>query len=61
MMIEVNSLKDFKEKKTNRENFWLLIHKENSEQSDCANKNISDAVTEAKSEVSVFVADVNKV
>ncbi len=61
MMIEVNSLKDFKEKKTNRENFWLLIHKENSEQSDCANKNISDAVAEAKSEVNVFVADVNKV
>ena len=61
MMIEVNSLKDFKEKTINRENFWLLIHKENSEQSDCADKNISDAVTEAKSEINVFVANVNKV
>ena len=60
-MIEVNSLKNFKEKTINRENFWLLIHKRNSEQSDCADKNISDAVAEAKSEINVFVADVNKV
>ncbi len=61
MMTEVNSLQDFKEKTNKQTNFWLLIHKQNSEQSDCANKNISDAVAKAKSEVNVFVADVNKV
>ncbi len=61
MMTEVHSLQDFKEKTLNQDNYWLLIHKTHSEQSECANKNITDAVTKAKSEVNVFVADVNKV
>ncbi len=61
MMIKVNSLQDFKEKTRKQNNYWLLIHKSSSEQSDCANKNITYAVTKAKSEINVFVADVNNV
>lgn len=60
MMTEVNSLSDFKEKTINRNNYWLLIHKENSKQSDCARINISKVVKN-KPETTVFTADVNKV
>ena len=60
MMIQVNSLQDFKEKTAGRDNFWLLIHKESSAQSDCAEKNIADAVVKNE-RTDVFVADVNKV
>ncbi len=61
MMIEVNSLQDFKEKTSERKDFWLLIHKNNSEQSNCAHRSISEAVEKASPDTDVFVADVNNV
>lgn len=61
MMVEVNSFQDFKRKTKDNDNFWLLIHKKQSEQSDCANINITNALEKIKSEIIVFVADVNNV
>jgi glutaredoxin-like YruB-family protein len=61
MMIKVNSFQDFKEKTSNRDNYWLLLHKSDSKQSICANQNISDALTKSDKEINVFTADVNNV
>ncbi len=61
MMIQVNSLQDFKEKSKNKDNFWLLIHKKNSPQSDCAEKNISEVVENKLKNTDIFTADVNNV
>lgn len=56
-MISLNSYSDFKEKNKSLENFWVLMFKKESEQSDCAYKNIELA----KNGQTVFVADVNNV
>ncbi|NPA67187.1 MAG: glutaredoxin family protein [Chlorobi bacterium] len=59
-MIKVSSLKDFKEKTAGKENFWLLIYKKSSPQSDCAKKNIDEAL-QKDGKADVFTADVNEV
>jgi len=59
-MTEVNSLKDFKDKTFNQKNFWLLIHKNKSEQSNCALMNITEVIKN-NSGTTVFTADVIKV
>ena len=61
MMIQVNSLQDFKAKSRNKQNFWLLIHKKNSPKSDCAVKNISEVSEKEIKDTDIFTVDVNNV
>ncbi len=61
MMIQVNSLQDFNKKIRNQTDFWLLIYKTNSEQSNCAHRSIAEAVKNVSKDANVFVADVNNV
>jgi len=61
MMIQVNSLQDFNNKIRNQTDFWLLIYKTNSEQSNCAHRSISEAVDKVGQDTNVFFADVNNV
>ncbi len=61
MMIQVNSLQDFREKSKSKQEFWLLIHKKNSPQSDCAKKNISEITKKEVQNADIFTVDVNDV
>jgi len=56
-MISLNSYSDFKEKTKDKKDFWVLIFKKSSEQSDCAFKNINDA----SEGYDIFTVDVNNV
>ncbi|MCF6185384.1 MAG: hypothetical protein L3J56_12340 [Bacteroidales bacterium] len=61
MMTQVNSLQDFNKKIRNQTDFWLLIYKTNSEQSNCAHRSIAKAIHKISKNTNVFVADVNNV
>jgi len=56
-MISVNSYSDFQDKVEDIKDFWVLIYKKASEQSDCAFKNIS----ELAKDYNIFTANVNDV
>ncbi|WP_456463126.1 glutaredoxin domain-containing protein [Lutibacter sp.] len=56
-MISLNSYSDFTAKSKGLDDFWVLIHKKTSEQSDCAFENIKEASKGYK----IFTVDVNDV
>lgn len=56
-MISLNSYTDFKEKTKELTNFWVLIYKKESEQSDCAFNNIKSI----SNKFNIFDVDVNRV
>lgn len=59
-MINVISLKDFKQKSQGKDNFWLFIYKGTSENSVCAYNSLKDAFNESEN-IDVFYADVEDV
>lgn len=59
-MKTVNSYPEFKEALKESEKTYLLLYKEGSEQSDCALTNIRQ-VSDQMKDLTIYVADVNKV
>ncbi|MFP4288526.1 MAG: glutaredoxin family protein [Bacteroidota bacterium] len=58
--MNVNSYNQFQQFLKNGNSNWLLIYKEGSAASDCAKKNIEDAIKKVE-DINIFYADVNTV